>query len=354
MAFMDEIATQGQALRDCINFYRKDGGELLRKAGHIAAHHSRSITFTGMGTSEFVPWVISDYLGDAAEGTVVIREAGELLHYGLRSIREDDLVIAVSQSGESIETRKVVEMLQSHRGLISVTNNPESTIARLSKLNLPMLAGEEKTIPDKTYTNSLAIMHILGRALVGRDFMPMLSELEDISHGMDSHITTCFDVIGDAAKLLRDAKSAHFVSRGPSMVAARQAAHTYLEGAHLFTCALPGGTMRHGPFEIVGPSHYAITFAPDGNGGTLVRNMSLDMADLGANVVIFTSKEAETRPNVVNIVLKPGVQELFPLTCAVPQELLMNRMATDRGLVAGVFEHTEKITVLEEKPTARE
>jgi len=102
--------------------------------------------------------------------------------------------------------------------------------------------------------------------------------------------------------------------------------------------------MRHGPFEIVGSGHHAVMFASEGHGGDLLRGMALEMAELGSRVVLFTSSEVAEHANLVTIVLKPGDPELFSLACAVPQELLLDRMASHRGWTAGVFERGGKVT----------
>ena len=59
---------------------------------------------------------------------------------------------------------------------------------------------------------------------------------------------------------------------------------------------------------------------------------------------MMTAVEVEGHENIVSIVLGPGDPELFSLACAVPQELLLDRMASDRGLTAGVFQRGGKVT----------
>ena len=344
MAFLDEVAEQGKVLRDLIEFYRGDGELLLSKAYHSIYHHTRSFTFTGMGTSEFVPLVIRDYLADKSPAPVALWEAGELLHYGMETIRDDDTIIAISQSGESIETRLVSERLRFHKYHITVTNNPKSTMAQISVLNLPMVAGEEATISNKTYTNSMAVMLLLSRALILENWEPLFTDLERVADAMDDFHANRRSEVVRAADHLKDAQAVYFVSRGPAMAVAKQAALTFQEGSHVFTCALPGGSMRHGPFEVVRPGFHAALFADDAHGGDLVRSMAAEMAELGGKVVLFTAKEVDDHANIVSIVLKPGEPELFPLACAVPQELLLDRMASDRGWTAGVFERGSKIT----------
>jgi glucosamine--fructose-6-phosphate aminotransferase (isomerizing) len=346
MAFLDEVAEQGKVLRDLIAFYRTDkGDELLHDSEGLASRHPRSITFAGIGTSEFVAGVVRDHLGEKSAAPVILWEAGELLHYGLESIRDDDVIVLVSQSGESIETRTIADNLRFHQRVISVTNNPESAMARWAKIHLPIIAGEEASISNKTYTNSMAILLLLSRAIPGEDWeFSVLAPLEQIADEMDAFFENRRAEIEQAADLLRDAKTVYFISRGPALVAARQAALTFQEGSHVVGCALPGGSMRHGPFEIVGQEHYAVMFASEGHGSDLVRSMALEMAELGSKVVLFTAEEVAGHANLASIVLTPGDPEFFPLACAVPQELLLDRMASDRGLTAGVFTRGSKIT----------
>lgn len=344
MTFLDEVAEQGKVLRDLIEFYREDGEDLIAAASRMMTRRPRSITFAGMGTSEFVPEVIRAQMGDHSRTPVLLWEAGELLHYGMDSIRDDDIVVLTSQSGESVETRKVAELLRFHKHVLSVTNNAESTIARCSAMNFPILAGEEATISTKTYTNSMAVMILLSRGFAVQDRCPSLNLLNQAADGMDEFLATSREQIERAADHLREAETVYFVSRGPGMAAARQAALTFQEGAHVFTCALPGGSMRHGPFEIVGPGHFAILFASDGHGGDLLRSMALEMAELGSKVVLMTSVEVEAHPSLVSVLLSPGMPELFPLACAVPQELLLERMASHRAWTAGVFQRGGKVT----------
>ena len=344
MSFLDEVAEQGKILRDLIEFYRGEGEDLISEVSRLMTRRPRSITFAGMGTSEFVPEVVRGQMGDQSRTPVILWEAGELLHYGMDSIRDDDVVVLTSQSGESFETRNVAELLKHHRHVLSVTNNPESTIARRSAMSFPMLAGKETSISNKTYTNSMAVMILLAQGFAVQDRCPSLDLLGQAADSMDEFLATRREEIERAADHLREARTVYFVSRGPGMAAARQAALTFQEGAHVFTCALPGGSMRHGPFEIVGPGHYAVLFASDGHGGDLVRSMALEMAELGSKVVLMTSIDVQPHPNLVSIVLKPGQPELFPLACAVPQELLLDRMASHRGWTAGVFRRGGKVT----------
>ena len=79
MAFLDEVAQHGKVLRDLIEFYRGgSGADLLTSAARAMSRRPRSLTFTGMGTSEFAPLIIRDYLGDKCPYHVPLLPGGPL------------------------------------------------------------------------------------------------------------------------------------------------------------------------------------------------------------------------------------------------------------------------------------
>ena len=101
--FQREIKEQGEALRRMVEFYRNGGRPLMRQWKTMLKNTRGNLLFTGMGTSHYSPLVIKYLL--ASKGIMAsIFEAGELLHYELDVVRRDDLMVLISQSGESIET----------------------------------------------------------------------------------------------------------------------------------------------------------------------------------------------------------------------------------------------------------
>ena len=99
-----------------------------------------------------------------------VREAGELLHYGMGAIRPDALVVLVSQSGRSVETVAVAARLRAagHPRIVVVTNDEASPMASAADVVLPMLAGDEATVATKTWVTTFSVLGLLARALVER------------------------------------------------------------------------------------------------------------------------------------------------------------------------------------------
>src|SRR5438034_469662 len=169
--FVDEIREQPAALRELIDSYRApEGAAALDRVAELqgGAAAGGPVLFTGMGSSFYaadavIPRLVAGGIGAAA------REAGEWLHYGLGTFRPAGLVVAISQSGESVETRSLVDRLAGHAPVVAVTNDPESRTARAADAVLLMHAGFEAMIAAKTYTNSVGVLNLAAAALLRED-----------------------------------------------------------------------------------------------------------------------------------------------------------------------------------------
>ncbi|RJS76071.1 SIS domain-containing protein [Candidatus Bathyarchaeota archaeon] len=343
-AFRQEVEEQGEALRRMISFYEKEGRQLLRQWEKMYCHTNGALVFSGMGTSYYAPLVIKPLLASKGIKTLIF-EAGELLHYELKAISKDDLVMLVSQSGESVETCQVAEKLKNLCRLVAVVNDEESKLAGYADLVLPLKAGEETSITNKTYTNTLGILNMMGVIAVSRDLRKETDALSAASFHMDSFLQNRYEEIRLAEEHLKDAATLHFLSRGPSLVGAFQGALTFMEGARMTTVAMPCGSFRHGPFELVGEDHHAIVYVPSSKTKNLVKRMVLEMAQKGSTILAFSadSKKIES-PRVLNIAFKDVDDRHLPIAAATAQELLLDRIASRRGLTCGVFRYGAKIT----------
>ncbi len=332
--FLSEIFEQPKALNDLIAFYRGEGKERLR-VWAARAKKSRRVLFAGMGSSEITPqMVLAAMARDGVDGSTI--DAGELLHYPFPT---PGLTVLFSQSGESFEVKALAERIGQKETLVAVTNNTESSLARCASLVLPLFAGHETAISTKTYVNSMAILFLMAESL--RDQFP-LDRLENVAGLMSQ-----FDGEGIelAAGLLADTRVTHFIGRGPAMVAVKQAALTFMEGTRGSGLAFTGGSFRHGPFELVDDTHRCVFFLPGGKTFDLLKKMALEAAGKGSHVVVITDQTLQLPGSNCCVLKVPGHgEDLFCLSAATTQELLLEAVARRRGVVAGLFRHGQKIT----------
>lgn len=340
--FLAEIHQQPQALRQLLSHLRGAGRPALEAARNLCA--GRPLCFLGMGSSMYAPLAIHPALTRAGLGAE-IREAGEHLHYTPDSISTDTAVIAISQSGESAETLRAVEALDAGHPVLAITNAPDSGLGQRGQVALPLCAGDEAAISTKTYSNTLAVLHVLQTALTGGDIDTECDRLARLADDMQALLEERSQEMADAAAFLDRAGFLYSVARGPALAAAHQGALTFNEGARLATCALAGGSFRHGPLEQVDESFAAVLFAPAGRTADLVFGLARDVAAAGGRVLLLTDRPpADAPPQVRSFVLPERGEDLFPLSACVPVELLLYHVARARGHEAGVFQRVTKVT----------
>jgi glucosamine--fructose-6-phosphate aminotransferase (isomerizing) len=338
--FQAEIGQQPVVLHNLVAHYRAEGGPTLQEWNRLA-RSAGNVTFVGMGTSEYVAEMVMAGLTNAGVEASAI-DASELLHYP-RPIR--GVPVFVSQSGESVETRKAAERMKDVRRMVTVTNSLCSTLARKASLVLPMCAGPEATISTKTYSNTLAVLFLMLQSVRDADLKESFRRLEALADALPVEAT---EDIRRAAALLSDASCLHLIARGPAMAAAKQASLTFMEGTRISTAAFTGGKFRHGPFETVDADHRAIFFIPRGSTFELLTAMAAEVAGKGSRVVVITDGKVQLPKKTSCILQVPDFgEELFSLSAVTTQELLLDAIATRRGLVAGEFRHGEKVTTRE-------
>jgi len=337
--FLSDVANQPDALRDLVNFYRKDGQKLLHKWVEMAREHRR-VVFSGMGTSKFAPEMVIQSMGISGVDAVTI-DSSELLHYP-KPIK--GLFVLVSQSGESIETRKLLDIFPDET-VVSVTNDEGSTIAKASKLVLPMHAGHENSIASKTYINTLGVLYLMAKALDGQAAID--KALDELSHVADVMGQYDADGVERAADMFAKANVVHMIGRGPSMVAARQATLTFMEGCDTPATPLVGGQFRHGPFELVGPKHYCMMFIPYGKTYELLKSMAIEVAEKGSHVVVITDRKFDVPGTSIVLVVPEVGEELFALAAAATHEVMLEAIARRFNKIPGDYIYGSKVTSVE-------
>ncbi|MHB9027545.1 MAG: SIS domain-containing protein [Candidatus Latescibacterota bacterium] len=341
--FVREIQAQPAALREIAGFYSSDEGKIFLAKAAALLLSRRRIIFTGMGTSLHAPLLIIHELGEIAP-FVEIRDAGELLHFGLEALRDDDAIVAVSQSGESAETRSVVSAAQRKAAVVSIVNNPASFMGKQADLTLPLHAGREASISAKTYTNTLAVLLLLSDALTGGDMDDSTDALRAVADSMETGMELSADAANSAAKFFGNIPSLHAVARGSDMVTARQLALIIKEGAGVAGEALSAGLFRHGPIELAGAGHSIVCILSRENRPDLTAALACELAGLGSRTLILSDSKEYSDFTGMTVTFDCPASRYFPLLCAPFIELFVHETARRKGREAGVFRHARKVT----------
>ena len=241
MDLMDEINQQPGALR-ALAATLFDGERL---AAFDRLPTPSAPLLTGMGASYHAGLIAAFHLRSLGIPAEAI-EAVDLLNYSLPAVADRQVLLYISQSGSSGEVDPILDRLSSHLRLISLTNNPLSSLSLISQHALSMAAGEETLIAGKTYLNTLAVLWLLARHWGGvidgserRALLDAADRAETILGQAANTQTRFLETFGPAPRLL-------FLGHGPHAVTAREAAMTLSEWAKVPALHSGVGAYRHG------------------------------------------------------------------------------------------------------------
>lgn len=326
--FLREILDQPRAVRDT--------AEHLRSAEFPRAGGYGRIVATGMGSSYFVGSAFALLLEGRGVPAFCIN-AGELLHYGKDVLKQDTLLVAISQSGESYETVKLVGDLNLPRErVIAITNEPSSRLAALAGSVVLTRAGEEKMTSTKTFITSWMAALALADAITAS---------KTCFDGLDTAVADTLKIsVEKPADLVGEADSLQFTARGIDFQVAQQSALMCMEALHISSSALTGGDFRHGPLEMIGPGKTVVVISHS-QSPTHPQSLRLvdDILRFGGNAILV-SDPAESR---ATLAVAPTLPEFFPIVAVLPLQLLIVELASRRGIVPGDFSHGGKITSIE-------
>src|ERR1700730_3750991 len=120
-SMMEEIIQQPAALSSVRKFYTSPGAIRATALRKLATRWPPLVVFTGMGSSLFAAYPAQAYLTSLGIRALVW-ETAELLHHHLKILRPDTLLVAVSQSGETVEIVRLLERVPPKLGIAAVVN----------------------------------------------------------------------------------------------------------------------------------------------------------------------------------------------------------------------------------------
>lgn len=339
-AYFRDIQDQPKAVADTVAAFeeRRD----LRALGTLLADGQfRRVVLTGMGSSLHALHPLALQLV-SARATPVLVETSELVHYAEGLLDGGSLIIAVSQSGRSAETLRLLDLAEGRATVVGVTNDPESPLARRPAHRLLLTAGAEATVSCKTYLATLTGLAWLGGHLSLADLPALRKQLGDAASTLTKWLATLKDRVNAMAADLEGVRDVFIVGRGPSLAAAHTAGLVIKESARVHAEGLSCASFRHGPLEMARPD--VLVLVLEGAEPTSALNLKLveDVRAAGGRAVLI-GKSAPAGPFQI-----PKVPEsVRPLFEILPAQVLSLALAARSGVEAGKFEKASKVTATE-------
>lgn len=326
--FFNEIKEQPKAIRETI---------VHNKNSELSITHNKPLLLTGMGSSlASAELLVSLLHANGIQATAI--DNSELLYYYSNEYLNKFHVMVISQSGESYEA---VNFSENYKGIMAITNTPNSSLDKNAKITFYTHAGKENAIAStKSFTTTSALILLLGSRMIGKDYSDELYKTADVIESQLNNAEEYMKKIGD---FINPDKPLVLLGRGPSILTAEQGSLTLKETSRIFAEAMSAPQFRHGPFELIEENLQAIFFNPKGITFENNRNYVMEMADLGAKV-IYVSDEPLEYKNVLSFAI-PSINEFVSI---IPYSLIIQLAAVvlseKRGLIAGEAKIISKVT----------
>lgn len=348
-SYLDEIAEQPAAIRAMSKFLSEEFAQKVEALkGAIDSGSIRHLILTGMGGSLYSAYGTWLRLSEGLSIPVSLWDTSELIQQAPGLLREGTMIIAISQSGESVELRRMTEIDNASSLRISITNTSENSLSRWAGLSMATEVGPEQTVSTKTYTAGLVALYILETLLLG-ETRDLQAEIGALADSVENLIPKMEAISVDLLTFIGHDQPIVFIGRGASFGSAAMAALVTAEAAKAHTHALSGGQFRHGPLELVREGFRSVMFMGDGVGRELNSKTANDIAGFGGRCLVIAPDGAKTAASArVHTLTVPRVAEgLLPVLEILPIQLLMVPMAIARGFEPAKFLNGSKITVIE-------
>lgn len=298
------------------------------------------LVLTGMGGSFFGLHPLAMELA-ASNWNPMMVETSELIHYYPELLGASTLVIAVSQSGKSVETVRLLEMNGRRAKVIGVTNWPDSPLAREADFAVMTAAGDEYTVSCKTYVTTQMALRMLGSVLTGADATTRLHDMGPAAEVFREYLSRWERHVDELIEMARGVKDMFLVGRGESLATAQTGALTIKESTHLHAEGMSSAAFRHGPFEMLKEGIFVGVFAGAAQTRELNERLVKDISGTAARAVLF----AEDADGVCRLPKAPDA--LRTIVEILPVQMMTLALAALDGREAGKFERATKVTAVE-------
>jgi len=341
---LKEIFEQPKSIRDSIRGrIRLQSGEVMMSGidDHWAKwEQAERILILGCGTS-WHAGLVAEYLFESFARIPVEVEYASEFRYRKPVIRDTDVVLAISQSGETADTLAAIRLAKEHGAhIFGVCNVVGSSIARESDAGAYTHAGPEIGVAStKAFTAQVAVlttmaMHLgkrLGK-LNDQTFMRLMTGLDNIPDLVQQVLDNASAVEHIAAQFAQ-AENALYLGRGYQFPVALEGALKLKEISYIHAEGYPAAEMKHGPIALIDENMPVIFIATqDDVYEKVVSNIQEVKARGGQILAIVNDGDTKVRALADHVLEVPKVHEaLGPLLTSVPMQLLSYHIALMRG-----------------------
>jgi glutamine---fructose-6-phosphate transaminase (isomerizing) len=341
---LKEIFEQSRSIKDCMR------GRLDASSGRLILGGLREylnklvnadrILIVACGTSWHAGLVAEYFFEEFCRIPVEVEYASEF-RYRNPVIREGDVVIAISQSGETADTLAAIELAKSKGAIIfGVCNVVGSSIPRYTHAGAYTHAGPEIGVAStKAFTAQLTVLNMIALIVAHKKgtiseqkYHEMLVEMENIPAKVERALQLN-DQIKEIAEEFKDSTNFLYLGRGYNFPVALEGALKLKEISYIHAEGYPAAEMKHGPIALIDAEMPVVFIATkDTSYEKVVSNIQEVKARKGRVISVVT--EGDTLiPKMSDYVIEvpATLDALMPMVSVIPLQLLSYHIAVMRG-----------------------
>lgn len=341
---LKEIFEQPRSVADCLRG-RVNADEALIQLGGLRDYlgklaKAKRIVFVACGTS-WHAGLVGEYLFEELARINVEVEYASEFRYRNPIIKEGDIVIAISQSGETADTLAALELAKAKGAIIlGVCNVVGSSISRVTDAGVYTHAGPEIGVAStKAFTAQVTVLSMIAIAtahkkgtITDETFRRLLVEMSEIPKKVEEILTLAGE-IKDISKLFTFAQNFIFLGRGLNFPVALEGALKLKEISYIHAEGYPAAEMKHGPIALIDEDMPVVFIATrDSSYEKVVSNIQEVKARKGRVIAIVSEGDTEVRKMTDFSIEIPNTHEILqPLLTVIPLQLLSYYIAVLRG-----------------------
>ncbi len=341
---LKEIFEQPQTIYDCLRGRLDAEGGMIKMSGiqQYAEQiiKAKRIVMIACGTSWHAGLVAEYIFEELCRINVEVEYASEF-RYRNPVIEEGDVIIAISQSGETADTLVAIETAKAQGAIIlGVVNVVGSSIARLSHGGAYTHAGPEIGVAStKAFTGQLAVLTMIAlkiahlKSSISQErYLHLLNELNEIPEKC-AVVLKSSEHIKALAEKYKDARDFLYLGRGYNFPVALEGALKLKEISYIHAEGYPAAEMKHGPIALVDETLPVVFVATrDSYHEKVVSNMQEIKARKGKVISVITEGDEHSTQLSDDVMIVPAADEILaPMLSVIPLQLLAYYIGVAKG-----------------------
>ena len=320
-----EINEQATAVTNTLT-QKENIQEIIDDVGDL-----QRVCFVACGTSYHAS-LTGKYLIESLAGIPTDVILASEFKYSANTLNDKTLVVFISQSGETADSLKALDVANQTSKTLGIVNVAGSAITRRADYVIQTQAGPEIGVAaTKTYVAQLTSIYLFAAVLSKNE--ELLSELENVPAFIDE-VLEQDDFIKELSKRYNYARDFFYLGRGYSYPTALEGALKLKEISYIHGEGYAAGELKHGPLALIDEGIPVVVILPPGDNYRKTMSNLEEVKSRGANVLALGAEGDESLKTKADVVIpiNPDVKEIIaPLVYIVPLQLIAYYITLEKG-----------------------